>query len=66
MPVANAEELEEWRLWVEDLPCLQCLHPCGDDVRFALAQDQLDLQQRTPSGLPMLCCRVRVIGAVAR
>ena len=48
----------------DKLPCLTC--PRGDDVRFALGTGALDdNNNRSPnSGLPIMCCRIRIVGVV--
>ena len=50
------------------LPCLTtCTHPQADEVRWAIGVGALlddDDNNRTPSGLPIMCCRVRVLGMV--
>jgi hypothetical protein len=45
--------------WFENLACLACLSPCGDDVRFCLMQNGLEQfvqQPRSPGGKPLNCC----------
>jgi hypothetical protein len=47
---------------IEDLPCLQCTDPRGEDLRHALAQTGgiVDERQCSPSsGLPLGCCKIR-------
>ena len=47
---------------IEDLPCLKCTDPRGEDLRHALAQagGVIDEKQTSPySGLPWGCCRIR-------
>jgi hypothetical protein len=50
-------------LW---LPCWGCIQPQASDVRVWLANaSDSDIEnQRSPSGWPMCCCRVRVVGVV--
>jgi hypothetical protein len=51
--------------WYESLPCMTCSHPQAADVRHLCAQvTELAELQLTPSGLPIGCCRVRVVGAM--
>lgn len=48
----------------EDLPCMNCERPETSDVRHWIGSGALDgADNRTPSGLPLMCCRVRVVGA---
>jgi hypothetical protein len=43
--------------------CLVCTKPEADDVRHALGQGALDgMQNMSPSGRPIMCCRVKVAG----
>jgi hypothetical protein len=53
----------EDRLW---LPCWSCIEPQGSDVRrwLANASDQDVANQRSPGGLRLSCCRVRIVGVV--
>jgi hypothetical protein len=45
--------------------CLKCNSAAADDVKHALGQGALDeARNLTPSGLPIMCCRVRVAGAM--
>jgi hypothetical protein len=46
--------------------CLAC--PLGIDIRHALAQcsGEFTDRQLSPSGRPLLCCRIRLISAVNR
>src|SRR5262249_50608553 len=48
-------------LW---LPCWGCTKPQASDVRVWLANcsDDDRANQRSPSGLPLCCCRVRTVG----
>src|SRR5215813_9886403 len=48
-------------LW---LPCWSCTKPQASDVRVWLANcsDDDRANQRSPSGLPLCCCRVRTVG----
>ena len=52
--------LDEY-LW---LPCWSCTKPQASDVRVWLANcsDDDRANQRSPSGLPLSCCRVRTVG----
>jgi len=51
--------------WYDSLPCTTCSHPQAADVRHLCAQvTELAELQLTPSGLPIGCCRVRVVGAM--
>jgi hypothetical protein len=49
---------------IENLPCWSCLDDRGADLRHALGQGALDLEDEgrfSPySGLPLGCCRIRV------
>src|SRR5262245_2313384 len=46
------------------LPCLSCPHPQAADVKHALGQGALDDgRNRSPSGLPLMCCKIRVVAA---
>jgi hypothetical protein len=45
--------------------CLTCTAPQADDVRHALGNGALEEERnKTPSGLPLTCCRVRLAGAM--
>jgi hypothetical protein len=47
---------------IEDLPCLRCTDPRGEDLRHALAQTGgiINENQVSPiSHLPLGCCRIR-------
>jgi hypothetical protein len=47
---------------IEDLPCLQCTDPRGEDLRHMLAQNGgvIDENQCSPySRLPLGCCRIQ-------
>jgi hypothetical protein len=44
--------------WIAGLPCHACKHPSGIDVRHLIAQDTLSPNRCTPTGLPLICCRV--------
>ena len=48
------------------LPCWECTKPQASDARVWLANcsDEDFENQRSPSGLPLCCCRVRVVGVV--
>jgi hypothetical protein len=47
-----------------ELPCAQCTAPQAADVRHRAAQvADLNELELSPSGLPLGCCRVHVIGA---
>jgi hypothetical protein len=47
------------------LPCWQCQHPRAREVRHLLGQaGLLDDTQRSPAGLPLNCCRIRLVGMV--
>jgi len=48
-------------LW---LPCWSCPKPQAGDVRIWLANcsDDDRANQQSPSGLPLSCCRVRIVG----
>jgi hypothetical protein len=50
-------------LW---LPCWSCTKPQASDVRIWLANssDEDRANQQSPSGLPLSCCRVRIVGVV--
>ena len=46
------------------LPCLSCPHPQAADVKHALGQGALDDERnRSPSGLPLMCCKIRIVAA---
>jgi hypothetical protein len=49
-------------LW---LPCWGCTDPVASDVRIWLANSSDDdrANQRSPSGFPLGCCRVKTVGA---
>ena len=49
---------------IDDLPCRDCPH--GADVRSMISQSDsvLDEHQCSPTGLPLNCCRIRVVGAM--
>jgi hypothetical protein len=45
------------------LPCLSCTSPQAADVRHLLGSGALDeASNRTPNGLPLVCCRVTFAG----
>jgi hypothetical protein len=45
------------------LPCLSCASPQADDVKHALGQGALEEAcNKTPGGLPIMCCRIRLAG----
>jgi hypothetical protein len=45
------------------LPCLSCKKPEAEDVKHALGQGAFDeVRNMTPSGLPVMCCRVVFAG----
>jgi hypothetical protein len=47
------------------LPCLSCSSPQADDVKHALGTGALDeVCNRTPSGLPIMCCKVGFAGVM--
>jgi len=48
------------------LPCWTCDQPQAADVRAWLAgvSDEDIETQRSPSGWPLLCCHVKVVGTV--
>jgi hypothetical protein len=52
--------------WYESLPCMTCSQPQADDVRHLCGQvtERSELQLSPSSGLPIGCCRVRVVGAM--
>jgi hypothetical protein len=58
----NSDEAVEWLAWVEELPCLSCLESAGYDIRHQLGQGTLDMHQRSPSGLPLACCKIWQFG----
>ena len=51
-----------------DLPCLTCTALQAVDVRHAIGQGALDStidgsnKNKSPSGLPLMCCRIRTVG----
>jgi hypothetical protein len=51
--------------WYDSLPCMTCEHPQAADARHAFGQvTELSELQLSPSGLPVVCCKVHVIGAM--
>jgi hypothetical protein len=48
------------RRTIEDLPCARCTDPRSADVRRWLDGNdgQVNEQQVSPSGLPLICCRI--------
>jgi hypothetical protein len=55
-PTSEERQRQEW---LAGLPCVRCTHPLAVDVRHLIAQDTLSPHgATTPSGLPMVCCRV--------
>jgi hypothetical protein len=53
----------ERRALIESWPCWGCLDPRGAELRHALAQGTLDLDDESHcspfSGLPLGCCRIK-------
>jgi len=49
-----------------ELPCWACIAPQASDVRVWLANcSDEDLEnQRSPSGTPLCCCKIRVVGTM--
>ena len=51
--------------WYADLECMRCTSPQSADVRLACAQVQeLAELALSPSGRPLTCCKVHVVGAM--
>ena len=51
--------------WYDTLPCATCTQPQADDVRHLCGQvTELSELQLSPSGLPVVCCRVHVAVAM--
>ena len=52
--------------WYESLPCMACSQPQADDVRHLCGQvtELSELQLSPSSGLPVVCCKVHVVGAM--
>jgi len=50
----------------KDLPCWTCTHPQAVEARAWLgAASDADVEnQSSPSGVPLVCCRVRIVGVV--
>ena len=46
------------------LPCWSCDKPQAIDVWLRQCSDNDVEQQCSPSGLPLCCCRVRIVGVV--
>jgi len=48
------------------LPCWACTHPQATDARAWLgAASDADVEnQSSPSGLPMVCCRIRLVAVM--
>ena len=49
-------------LLLDGLPCVACPSPQAEEIRHLLRQGATTVD-RTPSGLPISCCRVRALGA---
>jgi hypothetical protein len=46
------------------LPCADCKAPQAADVRFGVGQGMfVGGANLSPSGLPLMCCRIRTLGA---
>jgi hypothetical protein len=61
-PVAAAPSAK----WYDSLPCATCKQPQAADVLHLCAQyTELHEMQLSPSGLPIVCCRIRTVGAMA-
>jgi hypothetical protein len=55
--------IAEFRGDNEPLPCLTCKSPQAAEVRHALGTGALtEARNRSPSGLPLTCCRVHLVG----
>jgi hypothetical protein len=51
--------------WYDTLPCMVCESPQAADVRHLCSQvTELSELQLSPSGLPVVCCKVHVVGAM--
>jgi hypothetical protein len=51
--------------WWSSLPCARCESPVAADVRHLCGQvTELSELQLSPSGLPVVCCRIHVAGAM--
>jgi hypothetical protein len=61
-PVAAAPSAR----WYDTLPCASCKQPQAADVLGLCGQyAELHAMQLSPSGLPIGCCRIRTVGAMA-
>jgi hypothetical protein len=47
---------------LDGLPCAACSSSEAEEIRHLLGQGATAVD-RTPSGLPLSCCRVRALGA---
>jgi hypothetical protein len=46
----------------QNLPCLSCQAPESLDVKFAIGQDMFrNGANLSPSGLPLQCCKIRIV-----
>jgi hypothetical protein len=52
----------------EWLPCWGCIADGASDVRLWIlnASDEDRENQRSPSGLPLCCCRIRTVGVIPK
>jgi hypothetical protein len=51
--------------WYDSLPCATCKQPQAADVLHLCAQyTELHEMQLSPSGLPIVCCRIHTVGAM--
>jgi hypothetical protein len=51
--------------WYDTLPCVTCKQPQAADVLHLCGQvTELSELQLSPSGLPVVCCKVHVVGAM--
>jgi hypothetical protein len=52
--------------WYDTLPCATCKQPQAADVLGLCGQyAELHAMQLSPSGYPLLCCKVRTVGVMA-
>jgi hypothetical protein len=52
--------------WFDSLPCASCKQPqAADVVRLCAQYAELHEMQLSPSGLPVICCRVHTVGVMS-
>jgi len=51
-----------------EIECMRCTHEMAADARFWLSMcSDLDLEQQlSPMGRPLNCCKIRIVGDMAR